>query len=289
MRALKLFAAGLVLLACQPAFAAEKIKMSVSVMSGAFAMYFIAIDRGYFAEEGLEVEIIGAAGPTATAALISGDLQFNGSAGAAVPAILRGATLKVVMVSNDAPPYQLWSSDPTVKSLTDLKGKRIGVISTGDTHEFALRLLYMNQGLDPNSIIYVPIGPGGGRLAGMSSGALNAASLTMDEIQNIKNDPKAHMVADTSKLVKMINGGMATSEKMLGPDRATAVRFVRAIMKGRRYVAAFESEAVDSVQKRNQTLSREALVDGLRISLLGATKDGTVPVETQKLEIALRA
>ena len=57
----------------------------------------------------------------------------------------------------------------------------------------------------------------------------------------------------------------------------------------RRYSAAFEKEAVDSVQKRNATLSREALVDGLRISLLGATKDGTVPVETQKLEIALRA
>jgi NitT/TauT family transport system substrate-binding protein len=289
MRALKLLVVGLVLLACQPAHSAEKIKMSISVFAGAFAMYFVAIDRGYFAEEGLEVEIIGAAGPTATAALMSGDLQFNGSAGAAVPAILRGAPLKVLMVSNDAPPYQLWSGNDKIKSLDDIKGKRVGVISTGDTHEFALRLLFMSKGVDPSGVIYVPIGPGAGRMAGISSGSLDAASLTLDEIQNVKNDPKMHMVADTSKLVKMINGGMATSDKMVGPERATAVKFVRAIIKGRRFAFTFENEAVDAVQKRNKTMSREALLDGLRLSKLGATADGTVPVDTQKLEISLRA
>ena len=278
------------LITCQPAFAADKIKMSVSVLAGAFSMYFVGIDRGFFAEEGLEVEIIQAAGPQATTALISGDLQFNGSGGAAVGAILRGAALKVVMVSNDQPPYQLWSGDDKIRALSDIAdGKRIGVISTGDTHEFAVRLLLMSQGMDPKTVIFTPVGPGAGRMAGLLSGALNAASLTMDEVQQIKNDPKLHMVMDTSKYVKMINGGMATSDKMLGPDRATAKRFMRALIKGRRYAGAFEKEAVDSVQKRNTVMSREALVDGFRISQAGATKDGTIPLATQNLEIRLRA
>src|SRR5262245_45997126 len=116
------------LVASQPAVAADKIKMSVSVIAGAFAMYFVGIDRGFFADEGIELEIIQPAGPQATAALISGDLGFNGSGGAAVGAILRGAPLKVIMVSNDQPPYQLWTGDDSIRQLSDFKGKRIGVI-----------------------------------------------------------------------------------------------------------------------------------------------------------------
>ena len=289
MRALKYALVGAALLACQPAVANDKIKMSVSVIAGAFAMYFTGVDQGFFTDEGLDVEIIGAAGPTATAALMSGDLQFNGSAGAAVPAILRGAPLKVMMVSNDRPPYQLWSGDEKIKSLDDIKGARIGVISTGDTHEFALRLLLTSQKIDPNSVVFVPVGPGAGRMAGLMSGTLAAASLTMDEIQQMQKEAKLHMVADTSKTVRIINGGMATSDKMLGPEREITKRFVRALIKSRRYVAVHEKEAVDSIEKRNKAMSRQAIIDGFRISQATATPDGTVPEETQRLEVSLRA
>ena len=87
----------------------------------------------------------------------------------------------------------------------------------------------------------------------------------------------------------MINGGMATSDRMMGPDRPLAKRFMRGLMKGRRYVAAFENEAVEAIAKRNSAMSREAITDGLRISLSTATPDGTIPEETQRLEVSLRA
>ena len=252
-------------------------------------MYFVAQDRGLFAEEGLEVEIIQGAGPPITAALISGDLQFNGSPGAAVAAILKGAELKLVLVSNDQPPYQLWSGDPKIRAIGDLKGSRIGVISTGDTHEFAARLLLAAQGIDTATVSFTPMGPGSGRMAGIMSGSLPAASITLDEVEQIKNDAKLHMVADTSKIVHMINGGMATSDRMLGPNRPLAKRFLRALIKGRRYADAFEKETVDALQKRNPNASREALAAGYKVSQAGATKDGTVPLSVQLNEINARA
>jgi ABC-type nitrate/sulfonate/bicarbonate transport system substrate-binding protein len=231
MRALKLALVGAALLAGQTAHAADKVKVSISVMTGAFAMYFMAQDRGYFADEGLDVEIIRAAGPPATAALISGDTQFNGSPGAALGAILKGAPLKLVLVSNDRPSYQLWSGDPKIQTVADLKGSRVGVISTGDTHEFAVRLLLISQKIDPASVGFSPMGPGNGRLAGITSGAMPAASLTLDEVQQIKDNPgQLHMVADTSRMVHMIVGGMATSDKMLTEDRALTKRFMRALV-----------------------------------------------------------
>jgi ABC-type nitrate/sulfonate/bicarbonate transport system substrate-binding protein len=236
------------------------------------------------------VEIIRAAGPPATAALISGDTQFNGSPGAAVGAILKGAPLKLVLVSNDRPTYQLWSGDPKIRTVADLKGGRVGVISTGDTHEFAVRLLLISQKVDPASVGFTPVGPGGGRLAGIASGALPAASLTLDEVEQVKQDPKnLHMVADTSTMVHMIVGGMATSDRMLGEGRAMTKRFMRALVKGRRYANAFHDQTVDSLQKRNSTVPREALDSGLRISQASQTPDGLVPVSVQRDEIEIRA
>jgi NitT/TauT family transport system substrate-binding protein len=288
MRTLKYMLVAAALVAAAPSHAADKVKVAVSVLSGAFAMYFVAIDRGYFAREGLEVEIIQAAGPPATAALISGDLAFNASPGAALSAILKNAPLKIMMVSNDQPPYQLWSGDDKIKKLEDLKGQRVGVISTGDTHEMALRLLFAAQGIDPKSVIYAPIGPGAGRVASITANSVAAASLTTDEVEQIRSNPKLHMVFDTSKAVKLINGGLATSDRMLGAERAMAKRFTRALVQGRRFASTFESESVDSVQKRVPMSAREGLITSFRISQAGATKDGTLSPAIQQAELDVR-
>ncbi len=288
-RALAAAAALAVGLALSPAQAADKVKVSIPVLIPAYAMFFLAVDKGYFAEEGLDVEIIKAGGGTATPALMSGSLQFTGSPGSAISAILRGAPLKLVFVSQDHPAYQVWSGDAAIKSVADLKGRRVGVVSRGDTHELAIRMIMMAAKLDPNSVAYVPMGFGAGRLAGVTSGSLPAASLTMDEVERIKSDSKMHMVADPSAQVQMVVGGAASSDKMLGEDRAVAKRFLRALIKGRRMMFASPDAAVDATLKRSPKTPREAFMVGYKSSTVGATKDGTVPLSVQQQEIDVRA
>jgi ABC-type nitrate/sulfonate/bicarbonate transport system substrate-binding protein len=41
----------------------------------------VAVEKGYYAEEGIEVEVIQAGGGTAIPALVSGDMQFSASTG----------------------------------------------------------------------------------------------------------------------------------------------------------------------------------------------------------------
>jgi NitT/TauT family transport system substrate-binding protein len=289
LRALSIIVAGAAAFATSPANAADKVKVSVPVSIPAYAMYFLAEDKGYFKEEGLDVEIIKAGGGTATPALMSGDLKFTGSPGSAISAILRGAPLKLVFVSQDHPAYQLWSGDATIKAPPDLKGKRVGVISRGDTHELAVRMVLAGMGLDPNSVSYVPMGFGPGRLAGVMSGSLASASLTMDEVDRVKNDPKMHMVADQSSTVQMVVGGAASSDRALSEERPLAKRFLRALIKGRRLMFADEDAAVDATLKRNPKTPRQAFVVGYQSSTVGATKDGTIPVKVQQQEIDLRA
>ena len=272
-----------------PAGAADKVKVSVPVLIPAYAMYYLAVDKGYFKDEGLDVEIIKAGGGTATPALMSGSLQFTGSPGSAISAILRGAPLKLVFVSQDRPDYQIWSGDPKVKGPADLVGHRVGVISRGDTHELAVRMLLAEMGLDPNGPSYVPMGFGPGRLAGVTSGALAAASLTKDEVAEVRKLPKLHMVADPSTTVQMVVGGAASSDGVLQNHRPLAKRFLRALIKGRRLMFADADAAIDAIARRNPKVPRAAFAVGYKSSTEGATKDGTVPLAAQQKEIDLRA
>jgi ABC-type nitrate/sulfonate/bicarbonate transport system substrate-binding protein len=67
------------------AAAAQKIKISVPGVEGVGAAFYVAQEKGYFAAEGLDVELLIAGGGIATPALISGSI--DGSASSASPKI----------------------------------------------------------------------------------------------------------------------------------------------------------------------------------------------------------
>src|SRR5581483_5395890 len=119
-----------------------------------------ALDKGYFREEGLEVEFMLAGGGVLTPALIVGEAQFSMSASAALTDMLQGADLRVVYTYLDCAAYQLWSSTPDIKSVAELVGRRVGIQSRADTHEISVRLLLRQRGIDPNAVVYAVIGSG---------------------------------------------------------------------------------------------------------------------------------
>jgi NitT/TauT family transport system substrate-binding protein len=282
-------AAVAIALSAAGAQAADKVKYTVPVLIPAYAMYFLAEDKGYFKEEGIEVEMVQAGGGTATPALMSGEIQFSGSPSAAISAILRGAPMKLVFVSADRPSYELWSGIPAIKTLDDLKGKSVGVITRGDTHELAIRMALASRNLDPSGVSYTPIGVGAGRLAAVISGSLAAASLTLDEVAQVRTQPNLHQVADIKSIVKLPVGGAVSSAKMVTENREATKRFLRAVMKGRRHMGAFGDDAVESVFKRNPKTPREAIRAAYKDAIDVQTADGTIPLAVQRQEIDARS
>lgn len=269
--------------------AADRIQLTVPVFTAGYANYFIALDKGYFKEEGLDVQIVKAGGGTATPALMSGKIQFSGSPGSALSAILRGAPLKIIYASQDHPAYELWSGDPKIQKVEDLKGKSVGVISRGGTHELGVRLVLMHYKVPASSVSFTPMGWGRGRLAGVLSGSLAAASLTTDEVEQARKEKGMHRVADTKAIAKMLVGGAATSDTMLKNNRGLAKRFLRAAIKGRRYMLTFKDPAVDAVLKRNTKAPRKAMERAYANTLAGATKGGTITPQIQAQEVAIRS
>jgi ABC-type nitrate/sulfonate/bicarbonate transport system substrate-binding protein len=82
--------------------AQERVRVAVSNFSASYISMHIAQKRGFYAEEGMIVEIILMAGLTSTQALIGNSVEF-GSASNPTTAV-QGAKLKILMVFNDKPP-----------------------------------------------------------------------------------------------------------------------------------------------------------------------------------------
>src|SRR6202158_1884065 len=99
-----------------PAHAADKVKVSYPTLTTSYIFFFSAISKGYYKDEGLDLDVVEAGGGVATPALVSGDVQFSTSGSSAISAIMRGAKLKVLLVGQDRPNWQLWATRPDIRT-----------------------------------------------------------------------------------------------------------------------------------------------------------------------------
>ncbi|HEY7063001.1 MAG TPA: ABC transporter substrate-binding protein [Chloroflexota bacterium] len=207
-----------------------------------------ALDKGYFHEEGLDVEFMLAGGGVLTPALIAGEAQFSMSASSALTAMLQGADLRVVYTSLDRAAYQLWSSTPEIKTVEELVGRRVGIQSRADTHEVSVRLLLRQRGIDPNAVVYAVIGSGAARISAIDAGAVDAATLAPRDFAQLRQ-PRGNLLADVEKEVKLVYTGIATSGPLLREEPELVGRYLRGVVKGREYARRYREPMLEILEK----------------------------------------
>ncbi len=272
---------------------AQKVKLSITAVAATSAPYFIAIDKGYFAHEGLDVEIVNAGGGVAIPALISGSVDFSMSAAVSVGASMRGAELRVIYTMADRPAYQLWTTDPAIKTLADLKGKQVAIISRGDTFEIAMRMTLRDAGLPQDFVGYTALGAGTGpRQAALASGALPAVILSSADVLPLRGTPafaKAHEIVDMEKAIRMPYTGIATSERLIATNRELVKRFLRGMLRGVLYMRAYKDGTVAILKKAEPTGDVAEFAADWDDLIPALTPDGTASDALIKKDFAVRA
>jgi ABC-type nitrate/sulfonate/bicarbonate transport system substrate-binding protein len=286
-------AIGCVACATPHAAALEKVKMSLAAASSNYAPYFNAIEQGYFKEEGLDVEIVKAGGGVATPALIAGSMGFSTSSASAFSAILKGAPLKVILTEADRPTYQLWTTSDDLKTIQSLKGKTVGIQTRGDTFEIWMRLVLKSHHMSGDDVSYTPLGYGNSaRLAAVKAGSLPAVVLSSLDVSALKEAgvlTKGHMLEDAMKDdIRMPYNGVATSDAMIKGSPDTVARFIRATVKGMRFMTAFKDKTIANVMKYNNEDRHSTEVDYDDV-VRTLTKDGAVSTRVQQAEAEIRA
>lgn len=135
----------------------------------------LADAKGYFKEEGLNVNVKIAPGQKAYEALVTGDADFIAvSYGSLAKINQQGKEVQSVCNITTNCLYHLVANS-NIKSVKDLKGKRIGVPKVGEEVTAVLRATLKRQGIDPDKDVkWVAVGIEGTMVAAMKNGEIDA-------------------------------------------------------------------------------------------------------------------
>ncbi len=132
-------------------FAADRVRIGYSSISGAYTPIWVAHDAGYFAKEGLQDDIILIPSGTQLAQVtVAGEIDIgslNGSS--AIAAALQGADLKIIGNSGNKMVFSLYVR-PEIKSVEQLKGKKIGVTRFGSAPDISVRYALRKYNINPD-------------------------------------------------------------------------------------------------------------------------------------------
>jgi NitT/TauT family transport system substrate-binding protein len=156
--------------------AAAKIRIGVPELNAQFVPLALAEKKGFLKEDGLQGEVIRINPTVALAALVIGELDYWTVIGNSVAAAIQGAPLRVLACYVPGSPSALIAR-PEFKSVPELKGKAVGLNTSGGALESIARLMFKHFGLDPDKEIkFLPLGTNERRFSAMKQG-LTAATM----------------------------------------------------------------------------------------------------------------
>jgi ABC-type nitrate/sulfonate/bicarbonate transport system substrate-binding protein len=139
----------------------------------------IAARKGFFRDEGFEVLTIAMRANIAVNALLTRSVEYATPSTSAIKAATAGLPVKTIAVLLGRPDYFL-TVKRDVKTIRDLRGKRIAIGSFGAAADLALRTVAKQDGLDPDrDLIRLQMGGAAARYASLVSGSADATILTL--------------------------------------------------------------------------------------------------------------
>lgn len=214
----------------------HKLIVGYASVTGSRIALWAAHDLGFFRRQGLETEIIFiGTSSRGIPALIAGEIPiFSGSPETAAQAAARGAEL--VMIASDEPTAYKLIVQPGIKTVEQLKGKKVGIDRIGGTSYYATRRLLERLGLQARDVEFMQI-PGGGseRVAAFRSGVLSAVVTTIARFEQAK--VPYHVLADALETgVQFVGGAFLTTQSYRNRNRDLVQKFIRGLIEATHWV-----------------------------------------------------
>jgi ABC-type nitrate/sulfonate/bicarbonate transport system substrate-binding protein len=262
--------------------AQEKVRVAISNFSASYISMYLAQKRGYYAEEGMVVEIILMAGLTSTRALIGNSVEL-GSASNPTAAV-QGAKLKILMVFNDKPPGMLMSQ-PTIKNVAELRGKRIGGSTVGSLEYGWMKELLPKFGLQlEKDVTFVPVGSTSTRFTALRAGTIDASPLSPPS-NFLAQDAGFTVLLRTADHLEDIQASIVATDERLARQGDMVRRFMRATVKGNRFYLANRNEGISAIMEFTRHKDRDLMSRVYDDHMKTIARDGTISERLQQIVI----
>jgi ABC-type nitrate/sulfonate/bicarbonate transport system substrate-binding protein len=267
-----------VFLAPLPVRAQEKIRITYANNSLTFLAAFIAKDRGFYARNGLDAELIQARPAVNIAALLSGDVDYVEVFGSAIRSAAKGLPIRAFSNSIKAPFFSL-IAQPSIKSVKELKGRVIGVTSIGGTNQISGRLLFQHFGVDPDKDLkFLAIGEEKFVVEAFKQRRVDAI-LVAPPFSIMMKREGFPVLANAADVVAFPLAGLSTTVDKIKQNRAQVKRTLKSEIEALRYLREDAAGIIDIMRRRfamDEALARDAY--GIVVNSF--SRDARIPVDS---------
>ena len=256
--------------------ALPKVVIGYPASSIASIQLFIAQEKGFFRDEGLDAQLNQVRADAAIAAVLTGELFAYDSVGTSVRAFQKNAPIKILAVNLQSPLFWLVTR-PELKSFSELKGKVLGTTSFGGVQHLAGLRMLRRGGLNPEEDITVILaGDPATQLQAVVNGAIQIAVLSPPSVILARDKFKLNILANAlDEFPSFFQSGLAVADKSVSSQKDLVKRILRARAKANRFFFEMESgasEVIAKFLKVDLPVARESY----RISRNAFTSNGTV-------------
>ncbi len=196
----------------------KKIRFSVSAVSIAEIPFKIAQVKGFYREEGLNVEVI----------LIRGAVGMQALLG----------------VASAKPQFDL-VSQPQIRSIQDLKGNLVGISSRGGSIDLLTQIILQKNGLAPNKdVTSIVVGGQEETVLALKTGRIAAALLSPPRPLILQREGFNRIAYAGDYMPSYPNGGIGVTEEKIKTDPSEVLAFVKASLRGLQFARQNRLEAM---------------------------------------------
>lgn len=267
----------------------KKVRMGSSSTNVSFLALYTALNRGFFKDEGIDLEIVFMPANLASTAVLNGDIDYNGAVTGTIGAAVQGRPMKVLLFTVSKPLLFLMGQK-NITDLKQLKGKKIAGSSPGGSATLLANQALKQIGLEPGKDVSVlqMSGNAASRYAVLESGVVDASLLSVPE-NIIAHEKGYNELLFLGDVVEFPQNGFGTSEKHIRDNPDEVYRMVRATLRGLQFIwDKNNSEAVTNIlMKQWKVNDRQMAAEMARQVSRVLTKDAYVKPESVQVLVDL--
>jgi len=251
----------------------ERIRLPMGYIPNVqYAPFYVAVDKGYFAAEGIELQFDYSFETDGMKLVGAGQLPFTLASGEQVP-LARAQSLPVVYV------LQWWQkfpivvvslADKTITKPADRTGRHIGVPIFGGASYVGWKGLVWTAGLDEATMTVSDIGFT--QVAALTQGKVDAAVcyINNEPIQLRALGEKINIIS-VADYANMVSNGLVTNEETIAKRPELVRAMLRAFLHGLRDTINNPDEAFTISKKYVEGLGKDAQTDAAQKQVLAAS------------------
>ena len=266
---------------CTPAPAQaplKKLRLGIAATSVGFLPIYAAHQKGFYKDEGIDLEIILMSLAAANNAFFKNEIDYSAGLTGLALAAARSYPAKI-LIFTIAKPLQSFVSRREIKEPRELKGKKVAGSSPGGSATILAYQALRHFGLEPGKDVQVlPMGgSAAGRLAVLEQGVVDAALLSVPENILAVNKGYNELIF-LGDVVNFPQNGFGTSVSRIQQQPDEVYRMVRATLRGLEFVSdeANREQARDVMMKQWRVSDQKLAAEMLGYLKRGLAKDAVI-------------